>query len=196
MIDGFKKFFLAKLVNESGNTISKANPLPIFQLNFSALSSAAFSQCVFSAHGVNVPASAGNNSKIELFNPADSGKILVCYVANLWHTSGSVTYKASLSSSALSASESSATKRNIVAGSAVTSVAKIYTKNNDATSATDVISQVAVSSTTPNGTNIIPLFQGICLPNSGFRIESTTANMAINAVLVWAEYDLTDIPTI
>ena len=96
----------------------------------------------------------------------------------------------------MSANESSATKQNSFAGSSITSSVKIYTKNDDATSASSVISQLPVTSTTPNGTNILPLIQGVAMPNNGVRFESTTANMAINAVLVWAEVDLSDLPAV
>lgn len=175
--------------------ISESNPIPTTQLpGSSALPTALTKQCVFVAHGVNVAASLGNLSKFELFNPADSGKILIVYQCPTWHTSGSVTYKVSLSTNSLSTNESAVVKQNIMAGSNIASVAKIYTKNDDNTSATNVISQISITSTSSNGTNVIPLFQGILLPSFGLRIEALTANMAINGVLVWAEIDMTDIP--
>lgn len=197
MIEGFKNLLLSKLVDYDGNPISNSNPMPtIGTAGSSALPAALTRQNVFAVHGVSVGASSGNNSKFELWNPANSGKIIVVYNTWAWHTSGTVTYKASLSSSALSANESAVVKQNVVAGSSITSIAKIYTKNDDATSASTVISQLAITSTTPNGSGILALIQGIAMPENGVRFESTTANMAINGSIIWAEIDLSDLPTI
>ena len=183
------------LVDKVGNPISNNNPLPTSQLLGSTfLTSALLKQSCFVAHGISVPASAGNLSKFELFNPSNSNKLIVVYYVLSWQTSGTVTYKVSTSTSELSATESNVVKQNTVVGSTVSSIAKIYTKNDDATSANNVISQIPVASTTPNGTNISPLFNAVLLPNSGIRVESLTTNMAINGVLVWAEIDITDIP--
>lgn len=176
---------------------SGTNPIPTTVVAGSAyLSTALLKQRCFVAHGISVPASVGNLSKFELFNPSNSDKLIVVYFVLSWHTSGSVTYKVSTSTSELSGTESNAAKQNTVVGSVVSSSAKIYIKNDDTTSANTVISQVPVASTTPNGTNISPLFNTLLLPNSGLRVESLTTNMAINGVLVWAEIDITDIPTL
>lgn len=192
-----KSFDGVCLLDKNGDPINNSNSMPTFlTIGSSALSTALLRKNVFLAHGVSVAAAAGNNSKFEIWNPSDSGKLLVVYSTFVWHTSGTVTYKSSLSTSVLSANESAVTKQNTVAGSTVLPTAKIYTKNDDASSASIVISQLPVTSTTPNGTNILPLIQGIAMPGKGVRFESTTANMAINGVISWAEVDLSDLPTI
>lgn len=173
------------------------NPLPSAQQNgVSSLQNIIREQNVFIAHGVNVPAMAGNLSKIQLWNPADSGKLLVCYIASMWHTSGSVTYKVSYTDSVLSSDESPIAKQNLCYGSTNTASTKIYTKNSDSTIASRVFSQVSVSSIAPNGTTLLSLSQAVCVPNKGILIESTVANMAINGLFTWVEIDLADLPNI
>ena len=125
---------MSAFLDENGElvTVSKKNPMPTGTvLGTSFLPAAITKQCVFVAHGVNVAASLGNFSKFEIFNPANSGKIIIVYQCLTWHTSGSVIYKVSLSQNALSANESAVVKQNMVAGSNVASIAKIYTKNDD-----------------------------------------------------------------
>lgn len=188
---------LAMKEGEDFVALGGKNSLPFAQQNgVSALQNIIREQNVFIAHGVNVPASAGNLSKIQLWNPADSGKLLVCYVASMWHTSGSVTYKASVTNNQLSNNESLVAKQNTCFGSSQVAESKIYTKNDDATSASNVISQMPVSSIVSNGTNILAFLQGVAMPEYGVLIESTTANMAINGFFIWVEIDLTDLPNI
>lgn len=195
MIEGFKQFLLAKLVDKDGNLLSNKHPMSSVQSSgVSALQNIIRERNVFIAHGVNVAANTGSLSKIQLWNPGDSGKLLVCYVASMWHTSGSVTYKASLTSNQLSNNESLTAKQNTCFGSSQVAKSKIYTKNDDANSASNVISQLAVSSTASNGTNILTSLQGVAMPGYGVLIEPTTANMAINALLIWCEIDLDEIP--
>ena len=195
MIEGFKQFLLAKLVDKDGHPLSNKYPMSSAQSSgVSALQNIIRERNVFLAHGVNVAANAGNLSKIQLWNPADSDKLLVCYVASMWHTSGSVTYKASVTSNQLSNNESLVASQNACFGSSQVAKSKIYTKNDDATSASNVISQMPVSSIASNGTNILASLQGVAMPGYGVLIEPTTANMAINALLTWCEIDLDNIP--
>lgn len=195
MIDGFKKFWSAMLVDKDGHPLSNKYPMSSAQSSgVSALQNIIRERNVFLAHGVNVAANAGNLSKIQLWNPTDSDKLLVCYLASMWHTSGNVTYKASVTNNQLSTNESLVAKQNTCFGSSQVAESKIYTKNNDATSASNVISQLPVSATASNGTNILNVIQGIAMPGYGVLIESTTANMTINALLSWCEIDLDNIP--
>ena len=189
---------MSAFLDENGNlvTVSKAAPLPSSNVSgVSGLQNIVKDQNVFCAHGINSPASAGNLSKIQLWNPSDSEVMLVVYIANVWHTSGTVIYKASMPNTALSNNLSGVTVQNFCAGSSKQSLAKIFTKNDDATSSSLVFSQISIATTVSNGSNILPLQMAI-LPDHGLLIESTTANMALNSFIIWTEIPLSELPLI
>lgn len=186
-----------KLVNGELVTISDSNPMPIQNtIGSNALSSSLTRENVFFSHGVSVAASAGNLSKMQIWNPVSSGKLIVVYLTNMWHTSGTVTYKSSLTNTKMSNDLSTNPIQNTVSGSTNTSVAEIYTQNNDATSASIIMSQMAITSTTPNGSNVTNQMQAILKEGNGVTIEALTQNMAIFAYFLWVEIDLADLPNI
>lgn len=193
-----------------GSEVSASNPLPseLYQTRGASLApvghdnpiytisgrGAAFLSLVvsketgFIVHGINVAAGGvGKYPKIQVWNPADNTKEIVVYVFQTWNTTGTVTYQASYTNVALSAVETVKPKQNAFAGSSVQATAKIFVDNTQATLATDIISSVAVSAIVPNGSNVIPLTQAVLKPGQGVTFEGTTANVAMNAMVVFGE---------
>lgn len=206
MLNGFLKFVAGKWTN---TTVSSSNPLPseLFLRRNGLPQTPSFTNPIYTTtgggasllpsclqeagficHGATVAAGgSGKLSKQQLFNPVDSGKTIVIYQVLVWHTTGTITYKASYNSAAISATEVVETKQNILAGSSNTASAKIFTDNTSATSATTIVSSIPVSATAPNGSNTIAWGQCVIKEGQGLLVESTTANQPMNAMWLWAE---------
>ena len=209
MLNGFLKFVAGKWTN---TTVSPSNPLPselflrrnglpqthshdnpIYTASgrgAAALSLVLSKETLFLVHGATVAAGGiGKYPKMQVWNPSDSGKEVIVYLFQVWNTFGTVTYQASYSNAALSATETVKPKQNVFAGSSVAATAKVFTDNTQSTLATDILTSEAVSAVEPNGTNVLTIMQGVLKAGQGLTIEGLRANVAMNALIMFGEID-------
>ena len=180
MINGFKKFFLAKLVNESGNEISKANPLPISSTGGTSTSTETVLGRAWIAEFA-CAAQAAKYSKIALYNPIGSGKIITFFSIYGAVSAGTVAFttKKITSVSGMTEIAQSASNRQNLANN-TSHVMKAYYSNEDTLSSNFIISRVNVASIYPlfsNSSVAIPLM--VLSEGNGVFFEANTTNTAI-----------------
>lgn len=190
MINGFKKFFLAKLVGENGNAISKSNPLPVGQVAGTLNTQSAIDGVTYKA-SVTCPASFGNYSSTQLFNPVGSGKqIIVVSLFGFQNVAMSGRFYRHISNTQLSTAQSGAiakTKSNQDESVALCKYENIASLTNNENQF-----GVTSSSITPIGVTIFPSANEIVVLDEGFglNVEFQNTNTQTNVTFVYYEVDV------
>lgn len=129
MIEGFKQFFLAKLVDKDGQPLTVGNPIPTSQN--SSFADAIFREIAFTCHSFSVAAGgAGTYAKAQIFNPVDSGKKIYVVRASTWQASGNITYQSSVTTNPFS-DDIGTQIQKLCAGGRVEPVAQLRKKYRD-----------------------------------------------------------------
>lgn len=189
MIDGFRKFFLTKLVNESGNAISKSNPLPVGQIAGTLNTQSAIDGVTYKA-SVTCQALSSNYSSSQLFNPVGSGKqLIIVSLFGFQNVATSGRFYRHISNTQLSTAQSGAiakTKSNqadSVALCKYENIAALTTNTN----------QFGTTSTaiTPPGVSIFPSANEIVVIDEGFglNVEFQNTNTQTNVTFIYYEID-------
>ena len=177
MIDGFKKFLSAMLVDTDSNPISRDNPLPIFSVNATGQSAEAVLGREWIAE-YSCTAISAKYSKIALYNPVGSGKKITFFSINGAVASGTVAFTAKKITSVAGMTEIAQTNTNSQnLANDNTHTMKAYYSNDDTLSTNFVLSRVNVSAVYPLFSTAI-MFAPLLVLNEGegALFEANTVN--------------------
>jgi hypothetical protein len=185
MIDGLKKFFLAKLVNESGNAISSSNPLPVTTYP-NAKTSAIESSIIGKLYKAwaTAPATAAKYSAVQIWNPTGSGVTLVVTAANCYNSAGTMKWYPLLNQTQLTAAAGFII--NLKGGGGAPNF-QILTEALTARTVNDSLGS-NVASVSPNGTGLLLGNEFYTIPEGwGLRYEGETVNVGMNLITTIVE---------
>jgi len=183
MIDGFKKFWSAMLVDKVGNPISRDNPLPTTFNAFTSSSQANYDGVMYTAYTI-VSAVSGKYPAAQLHNPTGSGKTLLVYSCVVYTISTAGLVYRSHPSSALATVVSGITNNKKGAGNSVAILSK---ENLNAVPDTTYPPQY-VSAINPPG--IAQLYGGAFLTiaeGDSLQFTHSVANCGMGITFVYAE---------
>ena len=189
MIEGFKKFFLAKLVDTDSNPISKSNPLPVSTYSnpkTSAIEAAVIGK-LYKAW-VTAPATTAKYSAVQIWNPVGSGVTLVVATATCYNSAGTMKWYPLLNQTQLTGADGFIVNLKADGGA---SNFQILTEALAARTANNSLG-VSVTSTTPNGTGLLIGNEYYTIPSGwGLRYEGETVNVGMNLIAMIIEYENT-----
>lgn len=183
MIEGFKQFLLAKLVDKDSNPISRDNPLPTKLTAFTSSSQANYDGVMYSAYTI-VSAVSGKYSAAQLHNPTGSGKTMLVYSCAAYAISTAGLVYRSHPSSALATVVSGITNNKKGAGNSVAILSK---ENLNAVSDT-TYPPINMTAITPPGTGL--LYGGAfytIMEGESLQFTHSVANCGMGIVFVYAE---------
>ena len=194
MIDGFKKFLSAMLVDKDGNAISKTFPMPISSTGGTSTSTETVLGRAWIAEFACAAQSA-KYSKIALYNPIGSGKIIPFFSIYGAVSAGTVAFttKRITSVSGMTEIAQSESNRQNLANN-TSHVMKAYYSNEDTLSSNFIISRVNVASIYPLFTNSsisVPLM--VLSEGDGVFFEANTTNTAIYLRPLFCEIEPTKV---
>lgn len=189
MINGFKKFLLAKLVDKDGNAISRDNPVPVTtypNTKTSAIESSVIGK-LYKAW-VTASATTAKYSAVQIWNPVDSGVTLVVATATCYNSAGTMKWYPLLNQTQLTGGAGFIA--NLKAGGGASSF-QILTEALSARTANDSLG-INVTSTTPNGTVLLIGSEHYTIPSGwGLRYEGETVNVGMNLITMIIESENT-----
>lgn len=191
MIEGFKQFLLAKLVDKGGNPISRDNPMPTISVN-------ATNQLAEGVLGrewmaeYSCAAVSAKYSKIALYNPVGSGKKIAFF--NVFGALGaniSVRFTAKKITSVDGMTEipqTSANSQNIANNNQ--HMMKAYYANEDTLSPNFVVSSITTAVAYPSITTVM-LANPLLVLNEGEGVlyELNTVNMTMYLRPLFCEFE-------
>ena len=190
MISGFKKFWSAMLVDKVGNPISLNKPMPIFSVNATGQSSEAVLGREWIAEFACAAVSA-KYSKIALYNPAGSGKVISFFSVNGAVASGTVGFTVKKITSVAGMTEivqSNSNRQNIANDTSHTM--KAYYANDDALSSNFSLSRVNVSAVYPLFSTAVIYSPTLVLnEGEGALFEANTVNTTMYIRPLFCEFE-------
>lgn len=183
MIDGFKKFLSAMLVDKVGNPISRDNPLPTTFNAFTSSSQANYDGVMYTAYTI-VSAVSGKYPAAQLHNPTGSGKTLLVYSCVVYVISTAGLVYRSHPSSALATGVSGIKNNKKGAGDSVA----ILSKENLGAVPDITHPPIYVNTTNPPGTTQLygGAFPAIAEGES-LQFTHSVANCGMGITFVYAE---------
>lgn len=178
MIKGFKKFFLAKLVDESGNVLTSNGRLKTSAQDGSNSIVESRAGNIFWTTQTHTPA-AGKFAAIALWNPADSGKDITINTLTAFNgAAGTVGYTLSKITS-VSAGVATGVVAKSTRTDAANSVATYYKFDLNAAVTTPDYARLDVTATTPAGSQISISGANVTIaPGTGLLLCALTADKA------------------
>ena len=181
---------MSAFLDENGKlvTVSASNPMPTKDEYGSTTNDAIRRGLVYKA-SLTCPASSGNYSSAELYNPVGSGKVLLILAMNAFQNVATAgRYYRHIVNTQLSNTQSDAILKTV--SDQPNSVAVCQYQNIP--TLTSNINQHGVSSTatTPYGTALIASSEQVAIKaGSGLLFEFQNANTQINLTLIYFEFD-------
>ena len=171
-------------------TVSKVSPMPIFSVNGTGQSAEAALGREWIAEFACAAVSA-KYSKIALYNPVGSGKVISFFAINGAVASGTVAFTAKKIASVSGMTEivqSDSNRQNLANNTS--HVMKAYYSNEDALSSNFVLSRVNVSAVYPLFSTAV-LFSTIAVLNEGEGVlfEANTTNAAMYIRPLFCEFE-------
>lgn len=176
------------LVDKNGNPISRDNPLPIVDGYGSSTNGAIRDGLVYKA-SLTCPASSGNYSSAELYNPVGSGKVLLVLLAfGFQNSSTAGRYYRHIVSTQLSNTQSDAILKTV--SDQQDSVAVCQYQNIPTLTPNNNQHGVSSTSTTPYGQSLLTAAEQVALKaGSGLLFEFQNPNTQINMTMTYLELD-------
>lgn len=191
MIDGFKKFWSAMLVDKVGNPISLNKPIPTISVNGSGQSSEAVLGREWVAE-YSCTAISAKYSKIALYNPVGSGKKITFFnVFGALGATGTVRFSAKKITSVAGMTEipqTSANSQNLANDNQHTM--KAYYANEDTVSPNFAVSQINITAVYPlfsTGIMFAPLI--VLNEGEGVLFEANTVNTTMYIRPFFCEFE-------
>lgn len=189
MIDGFKKFLLAKLVDTDSNPISGDNPLPTSTVNlFDTTPLECARGNIFVCRVVTTSLATGKFLSLTLQNPVGSGEVLYLVGGHCNTSSGAIQQTYQRTTAPTGADITGTLIKNVNQSSSKTTQAKLWKDDLAAAStpAAAVWGKTATGTSFPgNGTVLYSNVFPVLAEGESLTLEHLTANLSGELVLVF-----------